>query len=156
MNVLIDSETLTAIARSIRKKTGKTNLLFPSDMASEIENISNSQNVLPELSNPASTSEIALNYQAIDQDGNIIDGMLDTESIRQKGYEAGYRDGTTSVSDRYNEGYMDGVASVDIESIRREGYNEGYNVGYEEGSGGVKPLTYAWDENTLTLTITEV
>lgn len=38
-------------------------------------------------------------------------------------------------------------------------YDEGYAAGYTDGSGGVgppQPLTYVWDADTLTLTISEV
>lgn len=42
MNVLIDENTMKAIADAIRKKTGKTAKILPADMAAEIESINGS------------------------------------------------------------------------------------------------------------------
>lgn len=65
---------------------------------------------------------------------------LDVDSARQEGYDAGYQAGVGS-TDAYQEGFTDGVASIDQESIRQEGYvqgrEEGYQSGYTDGFGSV-------------------
>lgn len=113
------------------------------DYVGKIEEISTGV-PLPQLSNPAGPEHIYNGYDAIGQDGSVINGIAMTYD---EGYGTGFNEGTESgYADGYNTGYSNG-------------YNEGYTMGYTDCSGGVgppQPLTYVWDADTLTLTISEV
>ena len=71
---LIQDTTLTAIADSIRAKTGKTSEIFVSDMASEIDKI------YPTLTNPGTASDLLSGKELIDQDGNVVTGTIPTKT----------------------------------------------------------------------------
>lgn len=72
-NVLIEENTLSAIGDAIRGKTGKSDLIYPADMAGEIDNISAGVE-LPSLTNPATAAGILLGLEAIDDTGRKITG----------------------------------------------------------------------------------
>ena len=61
---------------------------------------------------------------------------FDPSVIRQEGYDAGYQAGVGS-TDAYQEGFTDGAASIDQESIRQEGYDDGYDVGFGDGVASI-------------------
>lgn len=71
---LIQDTTLTAIADSIRAKTGKTSEIFVSDMVSEIDKI------YPTLTNPGTASDLLSGKELIDQDGNVVTGTIPTKT----------------------------------------------------------------------------
>lgn len=48
------------------------------------------------------------------------------------------------------------IAAIPAGDRYQEGYDAGYRAGYGDGSGGIRPLSYAWDEAALTLNIAEV
>lgn len=74
---LICGETLYGIADKIRVLSGTEDAMTPAEMADALDNISLGVE-LPELTNPASAEEIAMDKQVIDSDGNIITGMAFT------------------------------------------------------------------------------
>lgn len=84
-------------------------------------------------------------YTQEDLDQAFQDGVnsVDTNAIRQEGYNAGYQAGLSAGSGtmeevlqaEYERGFQAGVASIDQSSIRQEGYDEGYSAGIADGSG---------------------
>lgn len=63
----------TAIANSIRGKTGGTGAIVADDFPSTIDSIEMGVK-LPTLSNPAGARNIERGYQAIDTEGNLVEG----------------------------------------------------------------------------------
>ena len=74
----INEETLVGIADSIRSATGKSGDISVENMSIEIGTIGGV--VLPELSNPASASDILSGKEAVDSDGNKITGTIATKT----------------------------------------------------------------------------
>lgn len=77
---LIDK--LNAIADAIREKTGKEDQMTLSQMPDEISQIATAGGgvTLPELTNPASATDLALDKQLIGPDGSIVTGALNEVS----------------------------------------------------------------------------
>ena len=76
---LIQGKTLTAIADSIRAKTGKTGEISVSDITSQIDNISTGAE-LPTLTNPGTASDLLSGKELINQSGNKITGNIPTKT----------------------------------------------------------------------------
>lgn len=130
------TDKLTAIGNAIRAKAGGTEPLTLDEMPGAIEGIETGV-TLAALAAAAGAENIELGRQAYDSSGSVIEGALDTSLIRQESYD-------------------EGAASVDTSLYWQEGYDAGYAEGAAGGSGAAQPLTYSWDEDTLTLTISEV
>lgn len=78
---LVDSNKLdtdlASVANAIRKRAGTSaKLEFPSGFENAVKNIPWGGEELPKLTNPASASDMALDKQLIDQNGNIVIGTL--------------------------------------------------------------------------------
>ena len=67
--------TLKGIADAIRRKTGKTGGLVPENMEAEIDSVKTFDD-LPALSNPAGAGQIFNGYQALNGDGEVMEGTL--------------------------------------------------------------------------------
>lgn len=72
------TDKLNAIADAIREKTGKQDQMTLSQMPEEISQIAATGGgvTLPELTNPASATDLALDKQLIGPDGNVVTGTL--------------------------------------------------------------------------------
>lgn len=78
---LVDSNKLdtdlASVANAIRKRAGTSaKLEFPSGFEDAVKNIPWGGEELPKLTNPASATDLAMNKQLIDQNGNIVIGTL--------------------------------------------------------------------------------
>lgn len=68
---------LASVANAIRKRAGTSaKLEFPSGFENAVKNIPWGGEELPKLTNPASATDLALDKQLIDQNGNIVIGAL--------------------------------------------------------------------------------
>lgn len=95
---VIDSTLLnkgmTATANAIRAKTGNTSpIVWDADngFKAAVEKISDGV-VLPELTNPATDTDLALNKQLIDANGNVITGSVVTYD-----YQVGWKNRTPTI-----------------------------------------------------------
>lgn len=78
---LVDSNKLdtdlASVANAIRKRAGTSaKMEFPSGFENTVKNIPWGGEELPKLTNPASATDLALDKQLIDQNGNIVIGTL--------------------------------------------------------------------------------
>lgn len=107
---------------------------------------------LEPLGSPAAAENIQTGYQAYDSDGNVIEGNRD--------FEGEIQSLTDENSNLRTENDSLSAQLSDVSQQRENSYQEGYNAGYSDGSGGLvpghRPLSYTWDEDTLTLTVQEV
>lgn len=130
------TEKLAAVADAIRAQTGGTALLTLAEMPGQIAAISGGE--LAPLALPAETYNIEQGYQAYDSGGRVLEGTRDI---------IGELNSLSAEIESLNQ---------QMSSRYQDGYNDGYNAGYQDAENPVQSLTYAWDEDTLTLTVMEV
>lgn len=146
------TDKLTEIGNAIRSKTGTTNTLTLDEMAEAIRGISGEGgSSLEPLRNPADAYDIRLGFQAYDSNGAVIEGTRDFDSELQVLSEE------NAILSENNSIQSEIIANLELRADAA--YNDGYSNGYSDGSGGLvpghSPISYEWDEVTLTLTITE-
>ena len=111
---------------------------------------------LKPLGSPATAENIQMGYQAYDSNGFVLEGSRDFEGEIQS-----LTDESTRLSaENSNLSAQLNDVTQQLENRYQEGYNSGYSDGYSDGSGGLvpghSPLSYTWDEDSLTLTVQEV
>ena len=77
---LVPGSELTNIGDAIREKVDPDKKYAVDEMAAAIKGISTGVD-LPDLTNPASNSHILKDKQAIDENGNILTGTIETKSV---------------------------------------------------------------------------
>lgn len=104
----IEQSTLVGIADSIRNATGKTGNINVTDISTEITAISESGISLPTLTNEASASDLLLNKELIDSEGNIVTGTMPNNGTVSKTLN------TSTTSYTIPQGYHSSSGTVSI------------------------------------------
>lgn len=137
---IIQSETLEEIGNQIRSRTGRTDLLSPTEMASHVQLVyakgytNGKENLKKE---EARTWEDVSTY--LDLDSKIVEVDLSS------GYYAGDTLVTVDVQEVYDAGHTEGYTEGAVDGYL-DGYDDGYSVGFGAGmSGGVADPTTVWE-----------
>lgn len=129
--VIMPGDHYQDACNAIREKTGGTNLIRSGEMGAQIRSITTGVE-LPELTNPASASDIASGKEAIDGEGNVLTGTAESAAdIKYKifGRSDGADVGFVAVDDSGNMSVTFALDETPSEIVSVTGYLLGVSNG---------------------------